>query len=227
MDEGWIYAFNPRTQKRGKKLRKFYELLNRGSYDFDEGIRFWKPKINDVVTAEAKRWKALQYRSKQYAKISPAFDLVLKNTPFSCIRITKEYPGFAWVEFPHNNSGPYERGVSWNWWDRSSTNKNKTEKPESPLKQDVGDAWFYYEDRSREIRTRSTYFETVFSKSIQKNYGDLFYGDHYNRLKKLKLIINGREYLIGNGERDGFGVLVYPEDFTTEVVEKPNVDNRG
>lgn len=215
-EEGWIYE-RKMNGKKGKRLRKFFERLGRGYSD--EGITFWRPKLDDIAYCEAKRWKAKLYATSQYKKVIGAFDLVLNNTPFSCIRITEQYPGFAWVEFPHNNSGPYDRGVSWDWWESSYRNKNKSkDRPESPLKQDVGDAWFNYEDRSREIRQRVGYFELLFHQAIEKKYSQGFYRERHGNTK-IKLVINGREYLIGMAEGRSFGVIAYPEDTITQVIE--------
>lgn len=220
--EGWIYE-KKRGNKKGKRLRKYFEKLGR-SYGDDKSPCFWKPKLDDLAYCEEKRWKALQYQQNQYKKITGAFDLVLNNTPFCCIRIVERYPGFAWIEFPHNENYLVERrGVSWDWWESSYRNKKKLDKPDSPLKQDVGDAWFYYEERSREIRRRVSYFEQLFHMSLEKKYADAFYrsrngGDD----TKLKLVINGREYLIGIVDGRSFGVIAYPENVITQVVEKLN-----
>lgn len=221
-DEGYVYELK-RGGKKGKRLRKFFERLDRGGYG-DEGITFWKPKIYDLAAAEAKRWKARQYYYSQMKLITPAFDLVLKNTPFSCIRLTNQFPGFAWVTFPHHEARHGEsRGVSWDWWDHSYRNKNKSESPdkdEFPLKQDVGDAWFAYEDRSKVLRTRLGYFERVFDMALNYRYADMFYADRYGQLI-MNLVINGRSYIIGK-TRDGngaFGVIAYPESLITKEVE--------
>jgi hypothetical protein len=234
VEEGWIYE-KKKNGKKGKKIRKFYERLN--GYGFgrndDDSITFWRPKINDLVTCEAKRWKAIQYRIKQYAKIIGVFDLVLKNTPFCCIRT---YPNSSriedivkWIVFPHYPQR--DSGVSHDLWDghetdpktgqRAWNNGRKTqERPNVPLKQDIGDAWFHYEDRSRILRERCGYFEQVFEMALKKRYEEEFcnYENRYSTKKKC-LIINGRTYVIGPSERNRFGVLAYPEDLTTEIVE--------
>lgn len=210
--EGWIYE-KKRGNKKGKRLRKYFETLGR-SYD-DKSPCFWKPKLDDLAYCEEKRWKALQYQQNQYKKIIGAFDLVNKNRPFSCIRITKQYPGFAWIEFP--KYGDDDRGVSWYWWE-SNSNRQR-----SPLKQDVGDAWFHYEDRSREIRRRVNYFEQLFHMSLEKKYADAFYkARNGGSNAKLKLVINGREYLVGFPDGRSFGVIAYPEETITQVVERLN-----
>ena len=88
-EEGWIYE-KLRRNKKGKKLRKVFESLH-GGWD-REGITFWKPKLNDLAFCEAKRWMAVQYQKNQYPKITGVFEDALKNTPFCCIRMTKEAP---------------------------------------------------------------------------------------------------------------------------------------
>jgi len=221
-EEGYIYE-QKRGGKKGKRLRKFFERLGRGYSD--DAITFWRPKLDDLAYCEAKRWKAREYEQNQYKKIIGAFDLVLDNTPFCCIRITEQYPGFAWIEFPHNNGYPHpypgeRRGVSWDWWESSYRNKKKLDKPESPLKQDVGDAWFNYEQRSREIRNRVGYFELLFQMALEKKYSDLVYKmRNSGSMSMLKLLINGREYIVGCPEGRSFGVVAYPENLITQVIE--------
>ena len=220
--EGYVYE-KKRGNKKGKRLRKFFEALGRGYSD--ERACFWRPKLDDLAYCEAKRWKAQQYKQNQYKKIIGAFDLVLKNTPFSCIRITKNYPGFAWVEFPHYDHEP--RGVSWDWWESNYRNKNKTDKPPSPLKQDVGDAWFYYEDRSRELRQRVSYFELLFHMALEKRYSQAVYMMRNSGSQSvLKLVINGREYIVGCPDGRSFGVIAYPENIINQVIEPGNMMNQ-
>lgn len=217
MQEGWIYERKRRNQK-GKKIRKWFEQLRFG-YN-DERISFWKPKINDLVACEARRWKAIQYRNNQMKKVESAFDLVVENTPFCCIRKTEEWPGFAWVEFPHYNDNGYgTRGVSWNWWEIQKTRNVNVEldRPNCPLKQDVGDAFFNYEDRSSIIRKRVGIIEQVFQMSLEKKYAQQFYEARYSRTL-LNLVINGRNYLIGMIEGQRFGVIAYHEDVITQVL---------
>lgn len=153
-EEGWIYE-RKRNNQKGDKICKLYERLDKGWGD--DGIQFWRPKLKDIVTCEAKRWKARLHYFKQMKLITPAFDLVLDNVPFCCIRKTDKWPGHAWIEFPKHEAYPGESpGVSWEWWDK------KGERPENPLKQDIGDAWFDYEVRSRELRKRLELFESNF-----------------------------------------------------------------
>jgi len=216
-EEGWIYE-KLRRNKKGKKLRKVFESLH-GGWD-REGITFWKPKLNDLAFCEAKRWMAVQYQKNQYPKITGVFEDALKNTPFCCIRMTKEAPGFAWIVFPHYEG--HDRGVSWEWWESNHKRRNKEEHLERPncqLRQDIGDAWFAYEERSRQIRERVGLFEQLFHKALEKRYSDDYYrNNRYNQYKK-KLVINGREYLIGETNGRSFGVIAYPENIITEIVE--------
>lgn len=217
-EEGWVYE-KLSENKKGKQLRKYYEEIYRGQ---DNGMTFWRPKIKDLAYCESKRWVAVQYQKRQYEKIVSAFQQVLDNTPFCCIRFTQEPPGYAWVIFPHDNFRGRDRGVSWNWWETSYEKKMNPEKPDRPdcqLRQDVGDAWFAYEDRSRQIRERKSYFEQLFKMALERRYADDFYHNtrYDNTIKKL--VINGREYIIGSIERRKFGVIAYPEDIVTEIVQ--------
>lgn len=218
-EEGWIFE-RKRGGKKGNKIRKLYERLDRGWGD--DGITFWRPRLKDIVACEAKRWKAKQYYANQIKKVMPAFDLVLENVPFCCIRKTKDWPGFAWIEFPKNEAYPGEsRGVSWDWWDTNSwrnKGKPKLERPDSPLKQEVGDAWFQYETRSRQLRERLGFFETLFHRAISEKYAQAFYRERYSRTM-INLVINGRNYLIGMKDGREFGVIAYPEEVITQVLK--------
>jgi len=217
-EDGWIYE-KLRKNKKGKKLRKSLQHLHRG-YNGEGSISFWKPKINDLAFCEAKRWKAIQYQDSQLSKIEGVFQQVLDNTPFCCIRLTDQAPGFGWVVFPHY--GHHDRGVSWEWWESNYQRRNKEqnlERPNCQLRQDIGDAWFHYEERSRQIRQRVGYFEQLFYMSLEKRYSYEFYRDRDRYHFKKKLIINGREYLIGETNGRNFGVIAYPETTIVEVVE--------
>lgn len=219
IEEGWVYE-KKRGNKRGKKLRKYFERLGRGWGE--DGITFWKPKLNDIPGCEASRWHARQYYANQMKKIISAFDLVLENVPFCCIRNTKDWPGFAWIEFPkYEYGGEQDRGVSWDWWehkrDRGRNGGPLPDRPESPLKQDVGDAWFAYEDRSRQLRERLGYFETLFHMAIEKEYAQAFYRSRHSSTM-LNLVINGRNYLIGIKDGRSFDVIAYPENVITKVL---------
>jgi hypothetical protein len=220
-EDGWIYQ-KLRNNKKGKKLRKFLQQLH-GGYSGEDNISFWKPKINDLAFCEAKRWMAVQYQKKQFPKITGVIEDVLKNTPFCCIRLIDASPGFEWVVFPHHKV--HDRGVSWEWWESNHRRRNKEEHLERPncqLRQDIGDAWFNYEDRSRLIRQRVGYFEQLFHMALEKRYSNEFYREgRYGLMPqaKKKLIINGRDYLIGETNGRTFGVIAYPESTITEIVE--------
>lgn len=219
MDGGWIYERLKRG-RRGKKIRKFLVSLY-GYSGRDNGIYYWKPRLDDLAACERSRWNAVQYAENQFAKITGAFDLVLKNTPFCCVKSCKEWPGFSWVVFPHYDQ--YERGVSWSHWRpedeiRRNPRATPSDRPPYPLKQDVGDAWFNYEARSRQIRERWGYFDHLFQMSIEKKYSDIFYRDRYSRTK-INLVINGRNYLIGKDDRGQFGIIAKPEETQIVVVE--------
>lgn len=217
-EEGWIYekVLTKRGKpKKGKKLRKVLQNVY-GGWGKEE-ITFWKSKLNDLAFCEAKRWKAVQYKLKQFAKITGVFEQVLANTPFCCIRMTNEAPGYAWVVFPNYRSN----GVSWEWWESNYKRRNNQEELERPnleLRQDIGDAWFDYEKRSQQIRERVGYFEQVFHKALEQRYADEFYRDRDKYIYKKKLVINGREYLIGETNNRSFGVIAYPESTITEIV---------
>lgn len=225
MDEGWIYELLPRNGKRserkGKKLRKFCQKLYRGAYRDEDVPSFWKPRLKDIAACEAKRWKAHLYYNNQIKKVTSAFDLVLKNVPFCCLRKKhynpgkeNEWPGFSWVEFPKSNSS--DPGVSWSWWAQQRNGSN-LEHPDCPVKQDVGDAWFDYEIRSQQLRTRKSYFESLFFQSIEQRYSSEFYSARYVPYMR-NLVINGRNYLIGLQDGRKFGIIAYPENIITTVI---------
>lgn len=214
-EDGWVYE-KLRRNKKGKKLRKMLMSFRTG-YD-ESDISFWKPKLDDLALCEAKRWDAIQYKNNQYSKINGVFQRVLKNTPFCCIRMTEAAPGFDWVIFPH-----YEgHGVSWEWWEDNYKRRNKQElleRPDCQLRQDIGDEWFNFENRSRLILKRVSYFERLFFMALEKRYADEFYRERQSLFSKKKLIINGRDYLIGETNGRCFGVIAYPENTIVEVVE--------
>lgn len=200
------------VENRGRKLRRIKESLS--NYQ-DEPWLYWRTKIFDLAYCEQSRWHAVQYADKQYAKINGVFDLVANNTPFSCVKIVSDYPGYKWIEFPKNR----DRGVSYDWWEHSWRNKQKTDTPDAPLKQEVGDAWFNYQDRCKTIRRITSPLHRLFEKALELRYSEEFYRykNNYKEFKK-KLVINGREYIIGQTEK-GFGVIVYPENLITEIIE--------
>lgn len=204
IDEGWIYA-KLKNGKQGRKLRKY---LEKRYYDL---IHYWRPKLNNIAACEASRWKGYLYLQKEYAKINSVFGLVVDNTPFCCFRERDGLP--AWVEFPHSESAKETRGVSWDWWSYSYRNKDKTLVPDSPLKQEIGDAWFDYEKRSREIRFRYGCVQQVFMESIRLKFADLFYQSDF-RDTQYRLLINKREYFIGL-KNNQFDVLIFPENIKT------------
>lgn len=207
-DEGWVYERLNYEGKKGKKLRKYYEKIYRNT---DKSITFWKPKINDLATCESKRWMAIQYLNNQIDKIAKVFPLVLDNTPFCYLKLNKEHLKYDWIIFPHYGNSS---GVSWDWWEYSKYN-NGQERPDFPLKQNIGDAWFDYESRSKEVRKRSSYFEQVFNMSLKEHYENAFYKSEIRR--KSLLVINGRNYLIGD-TNSGFGVIAYPEELDVEII---------
>ncbi len=209
MEEGWVYA--RRGNKKGKRLRKFLQPM--AGYYRDDSPLIWMPRVNDLVTAEAKRWKALEYRVREITPLLKVFELVRDNAPFCCVHITDHWPECTWVKFPRTSDGSYGNsiGVSWDWV------KGK-EKPNLPQKQDIGDAWFAYESRSSEVRRRVGLFESLFQMALEKRYADEFYR-HRDRTFLRNLVINGRTYLVGRKEGGGFGVIAYPEDIITEVVK--------
>lgn len=225
-ETGWIYELKGRSG-RGKKLRKFYENLGR-SYR-DKGFAYWKPKIYDLVACEAKRFRARQYYEREMAKVTPAFDLVLKNVPFKSMRIVEsegDWTKMSWVEFPKYNDRE-RQGVSWNWVDDKEIKSPKFEKLK--VCQEVGDAWFNYEERSQEIRERVGRFEQVFDMAL-KHWAHQYnprMGDPYyvNATAVMNLIINGRNYLVGQMSRQygygyGVGIICPPENLITIDINK-------
>jgi len=185
-------------------------------------ITYWKSKLKDIHACEASRWHAVEYFNNQTKKNVPVFDLVVKNSPFCCIRKVKDWPGFAWVKF--RKSYDNDPGVSWNYWTPKTPDPfvgvdqeaNRATPDDVPLKQDVGDAWFEFEERRRQLHDRLEYFENLFFKALQDKYFKLFQG---NRLKSkmLNLVINGRNYLIGL-THGAFNVIAYPENVITKVL---------
>ena len=209
-DDEWIYELLP-DYKKGKKLRKYFQKLYYG-----DDVRYWRPKLDDLSYCEEKRWKSVQYREKQRNKIEYVFDKILKSLPFCCIRMTEEHPGYAWVVFNKISKDSFD----WEWWDFSDEKKKeKKVRPECEVKQNLGDLYFNNEERNRTISRRVYYFQKLFEMSLFKRYENEFYENKrdYNYIKK-RLVINGRDYLIGDLERS-FGVIAYPEDMVTEYVK--------
>lgn len=202
-EDGWIYS-----KKTGKKLRKWYCNEGHGKSQFF----YWSAKINNIAFCEEKRWKALRYRDRQIKPHLRVFDDVVRERPFNCLRLIKkedEWPKTYWVEFPKYRDE--DHGVSWNWL-------KDGEKPKHPLKQEVGDAWFAYEYRSRELQGRVAIFDTMFQLALRKKYAPVYYQDPYHQRPKIMAVINGREYLLGKNRDDEFGILAYPGDIIREVV---------
>lgn len=208
-EEGWVYSKLPNGE-RGERLRKRLTSLG---YSEQKEFAYWKPKLKNLAFCEAKRWKALQYLNKEYKKVSVVFDEVLKGLPFCAIRKSDEWPGYTWVEFPKHRGS---EGVSWSYW-REDERKGKGERPDLPLNQELADKWFYYEERSYEIRKRYSWFERVFQMSISQKYQDAYYKNrYYGFVTKTNLVINGRNYLVGfkDGDRE-FGIICNPENMVT------------
>ena len=89
-----------------------------------------------------------------------------------------------------------------------------------PIKQDIGDAYYHYQERSKLIRTRYNYFQILFKRSLEKRYLSKF-NNHYLNGRDfglIKLLINGREYIIGDKNSGKFGVIIFPEETTIEEV---------
>lgn len=207
IDEGWIYELLPDGTK-GKKLRKFLERFRFGP----KGMRFWKPRINDLKKCETQRWKAVQYKNKQLNKIIDVFQKILDNRPFCCVRIDKNSPNYSWVVFKKLKGST---GISWEYWKPTP----EAEKPDCELRQDIGDEWFNYETRSQLIGKRVYYFQNLFMMAIALKYEDALYNDEFYKWgqKQKKIVINDREYIIGM-KGGQFDVLVFPEDVDTEVI---------
>ena len=213
IDEGWVYELLP-DFKKGKRLRKFFESFRPGP----EGMGFWKPRLNDLKKCESQRWKAVQYGERQLDKINGVFQKILDNRPFCCVRIEKDSPNYNWVIFEKLKGS---RGVSWEYWSHTSeAKKSKAERPNCQLRQDIGDEWFNYEKRSQLIRQRVYYFNRLFWMAIEKRYSEMFYHDEVYKWgqRKKKLIINGRDYIIGMNNSK-FEILVSPEDVDMELVK--------
>ena len=96
-EEGLVYEKKRwgRGFKRLKVLRKFVEPLD--NFDYNRtGIRFWKPRLKNLVECEARRWKALQYQINQMQEFSGRFEATAIACPFRCIRVVESWPGFEW-----------------------------------------------------------------------------------------------------------------------------------
>lgn len=215
-DDGWIYE-RKRGNKKGKRLRKWFTLLNQG-YNYDDRIRYWKPKLADLRLCEENRWRAIQYQKWAWKPLNDIFDLVVKNLPFYAVTLQDDkdgWPKTQVVMFPKHDRYDGVQGVSTDW-----LREGKEPPKNMPLKQEIGEQWFYYEKRSREVRQRVGYFEALFKMALERRYADRIYRDIYQSLK-IDAVINGRHYLLGRSSDygHGFGVIAYPESTLTEIVE--------
>jgi hypothetical protein len=115
---------------------------------------------------------------------------------------------YNWIVFPENSRG----GVSYDWFEGK--------RPRYPLKQDIGDQWFYYQKRSRTIGKRTLIFHKLFNLALETKYEKLFYENEDFRIgkQKHKIVINGRDYIIGLNRNNEFSVIVYPENVVTEIL---------
>ena len=218
IDEGLVYQ-KKRGNKKGKVLRKWCEVF--GSYRDEVQIRFWRPRLKNLAACEASRWHAIQYSNNQRAKYNGFFESVLKEAPFRCIIMTPKWPGFEWYYFDKHKIYGYRdntESLSTGYIRHRDSDQDKY--MAFPIKQDVGDAYFAYEKRFNTIRKRTGYFEHLFTTALCERYSHEFYSNSIYRSGYIirKLLINNREYLIGDKDRERFGVIAYPENVVTEVV---------
>ena len=217
-EEGWIYQkIGQRNPKKGKRLRKYCENLYNGGYRNERSITFWKPKLKDLAGCEASRWHAQKYSMNQMAVYKGFWGKVCDEAPLRYIKLCEEWPGFEWHHIEkHDNSyysglGEYKYSLS-----DGRIRESDTKEMAYPLKQDIGDAYTQYNERCKTIRTRTYYFEHLFKMALEEKYSQRFY---HREFTILKLIINGREYIIGETATERkFGVIAYPEQILIEKI---------
>ena len=221
-EEGLVYEKKRwgRGYKRIKVLRKFVESLDTHDYN-REGIRFWKPRLKNLVECEARRWKALQYQIKQMQEFHGRFEATVNACPFRCIRVVDRWPGFEWYSFEKHDFYGYH-GDSHSLCEHRIEERDARKSMKYPIKQDMGDAYYAYRERSELIRKRYNYFHLLFFRSLQERYAGLYYKKRSLGQHVLKLKINGKDYIVGSTGRDSyggdFGVIAYPEETVEEVV---------
>ena len=217
-EDGWVY-------QEGKKVRKWFtRFLPHG----DETI--WEPKLKDVVTLEAKRWKYLNRptRDKLNRQWKENYDKVMAAAPFlaKMPRTGKRSEGKIFFEIHDRDERQY---VSWNWVSIMESGNRKVPKG-TPTHQKLADEFFYIEDRLMECSTRRSLFFHAFLSAINKKYVDAMFprkrssGDPTT----LHLIINGRDYWFRPSPSPRLDYMIepiaLPEDtqIITETVNGPD-----
>lgn len=189
--DGYVY-------RDGEKVRRWFSTL-------DRNIRVWHPKLDDLTKLEATRWKVRSYVKNEFDKIKPKYDKVAEADSFYC----------------HYDNGPRangfikfekDKGVSWSWIsDRNPVG-------DLPLRQDLGDLWFSWERRAKDLRSREWKTRLAFLKGVENKFYKRFLED--KELEVLHAIINGRSYWIRHQTRYDIyvDVFAYPENITTITI---------
>jgi hypothetical protein len=173
--------------------------------DISQGVFYNHPKLNNLIACEEKRWKAYQYKISQFIKIDHILNTLYKHSPFCCVLPHKKGFEYSWLVFDE---------IGWHV---------QSERPKFlPLNQQLGYDFINYKNRSQTIRRRVFLFEELFKQSFEQWLVEL--NKHYRFAfdQKLKIILNGREYIFDSKE------IVYPEDILTFTVNEINeIENIG
>lgn len=206
--DGWIYSDGVRT-------KKWFSMLDGGSRD----VRVWEPKLRNLALCERSRWKANKYSKKFYDKAWPfIFETMKQVSPFCCYA-DNTYMSKGWIIIDAS-----DRGVGWEWSQDEKGNSCLDKQPQNvPLNQEIGNLWFEYELRSKEVGFRSWIFEKAFRRALDFKFGSTFANNH--ELRAIHAIINGRDYWLRSPENRyseyRVDIISYPEKtLRVEVVSE-------
>lgn len=201
-EDYWVYG--PDEERR----RKWFKSIP------NSGGMIWPPKLDNVATLEAKRWK---WRQRNQAKFLPEWHSICAK-----FRELGDVGGYfdngpnahGWVQFCLYKYGVESAGISWNWCKHHSEQK----KPDV-INQEFVDWYFDYEKRSRTANRRYFMIYMSFLNAVDHN----FWEDFKKEDSALHLRVNGRDYwFVRAGEFDDhfFRLLASPEDTTVVTIEK-------
>jgi len=218
-EDGWVYGPD------GKQRRKWFVSIG------DWNRLMWSPKLKDLATLEAKRWKWL-HRAKVHNQpfFGPAFDKAraaidevdqkgdegrAKIGGWAEITVREAWSGVqkkekwrvikGWVEL----SGG--QGIGWSW---------VSEKPDN-INQPVVDEWIKGERRWMLRGSRSGLIRSAFLRAVDENYWEKWSAEAGDYTIALHLEINGRDYWFTRAQRHCgkfFEKLAWPEDTMTEII---------
>jgi len=187
-EDGWVY--NEEVQ-----MRKWF-----GNVDDSKHRRIWLPKLLDLVTLEATRWRVYE-RSKRI--IDRSWPLMFRMMTDVGKAVCRWKDGWGVVE-----SYPGE-GISWLFQKEEA----------SELHPGIAREYIQAEQHMLDHCRRCSLFNLAFVDAVQKRYGKDGALVHPG-IRSFHLTINGRHYWFSVFQRSGYYVeikkLSFPED-TVEV----------